>query len=138
MTGRDKVAHINYTKKKMRIKSTYDSAFVVALKEATTSRRWDPRNKEWAIDTDEYKNALEVVHQFYDTVREENKPPAEMKPKVKTKSSFVGKSSITKKHPSMNLETWIDGACEPINPGGTATYGVVLKNNMILSLEKLG
>jgi len=25
------------------------------------------------------------------------------------------------------LEVWIDGACEPVNPGGTATYGLVIK-----------
>jgi len=24
---------------------------------------------------------------------------------------------------------WFDGACEPINPGGTATFGVVVKDN---------
>lgn len=27
----------------------------------------------------------------------------------------------------MKLEVWIDGACEPINPGGTASYGMVVK-----------
>jgi ribonuclease HI len=27
------------------------------------------------------------------------------------------------------LEVWIDGACEPVNPGGTASYGVVVKSN---------
>jgi len=26
------------------------------------------------------------------------------------------------------LKIWIDGACEPVNPGGTATYGVVVKH----------
>ena len=25
------------------------------------------------------------------------------------------------------LEVWIDGACEPINPGGIASYGLVVK-----------
>ena len=29
------------------------------------------------------------------------------------------------------LEVWIDGACEPINPGGTASYGVVIKNDEV-------
>lgn len=27
-----------------------------------------------------------------------------------------------------HLQLWFDGACEPINPGGCATYGWVLKN----------
>jgi len=27
------------------------------------------------------------------------------------------------------LEVWIDGACEPINPKGTASYGLVIKRN---------
>lgn len=25
------------------------------------------------------------------------------------------------------LNVWIDGACEPVNPGGTASYGLVVK-----------
>jgi ribonuclease HI len=24
---------------------------------------------------------------------------------------------------------WFDGACEPVNPGGTATFGVIIKDN---------
>lgn len=27
----------------------------------------------------------------------------------------------------MKLIIWIDGACEPVNPGGTATYGLLVK-----------
>lgn len=27
------------------------------------------------------------------------------------------------------LNAWIDGACEPFNPGGTASYGLVVKRN---------
>jgi len=27
------------------------------------------------------------------------------------------------------LIAFIDGACEPVNPGGTASYGVVVKSN---------
>jgi len=27
------------------------------------------------------------------------------------------------------LEVWIDGACEPVNPKGTASYGLVIKQN---------
>jgi len=30
------------------------------------------------------------------------------------------------------LEVWIDGACEPINPKGTASYGLVIKHNGIV------
>ncbi|MCK4388080.1 MAG: ribonuclease HI family protein [Dehalococcoidia bacterium] len=26
------------------------------------------------------------------------------------------------------LQVWIDGACEPVNPGGIASYGVVVKS----------
>jgi len=34
------------------------------------------------------------------------------------------------------LEVWIDGACEPINPRGTASYGLVVKhNNKLLHSE---
>lgn len=29
------------------------------------------------------------------------------------------------------LEVWIDGACEPVNPGGTASYGVMVKSEGI-------
>lgn len=29
----------------------------------------------------------------------------------------------------MVIEIWIDGACEPVNPGGTATYGLVVKDD---------
>jgi len=28
----------------------------------------------------------------------------------------------------MSLQVYIDGACEPVNPGGTATYGVVVRH----------
>lgn len=27
------------------------------------------------------------------------------------------------------LKIWIDGACEPVNPGGTASYGIVVKHH---------
>ncbi|MBA7550007.1 hypothetical protein ES705_42512 [subsurface metagenome] len=30
------------------------------------------------------------------------------------------------------LEAWIDGACEPFNPGGTASYGMVVKRKFTL------
>ncbi len=29
----------------------------------------------------------------------------------------------------LKLIAFIDGACEPVNPGGTASYGVVAKSN---------
>ena len=29
------------------------------------------------------------------------------------------------------LEVWIDGACEPINPGGTASYGLIIKRQIV-------
>ena len=25
----------------------------------------------------------------------------------------------------IDIEVWIDGACEPVNPGGTVSYGLV-------------
>jgi ribonuclease HI len=28
-----------------------------------------------------------------------------------------------------NYVAWFDGACEPVNPGGTASFGVVIKDN---------
>ena len=28
---------------------------------------------------------------------------------------------------------WFDGACEPVNPGGTASFGVVVKEKMVPS-----
>lgn len=27
------------------------------------------------------------------------------------------------------IEVWFDGCCEPVNPGGNASYGVYIKNN---------
>ena len=27
------------------------------------------------------------------------------------------------------IEAWFDGACEPVNPGGTASYGVIVTRN---------
>src|SRR5215831_16782417 len=27
------------------------------------------------------------------------------------------------------IEAWFDGACEPVNPGGTASYGVIIMQN---------
>ena len=38
------------------------------------------------------------------------------------------KSKQQKKLAKDRLKIWIDGACEPINPGGTASYGVVVKH----------
>jgi len=34
---------------------------------------------------------------------------------------------MSKTKPSVSLEAWIDGICEPVNPGGTAGYGLVVK-----------
>ena len=36
------------------------------------------------------------------------------------------------------LEAWIDGACEPFNPGGTASYGMVVKRKFTLLLRRAG
>lgn len=33
------------------------------------------------------------------------------------------------------LRVWIDGACEPVNPGGTASYGVVVKHGEEILFE---
>jgi ribonuclease HI len=37
------------------------------------------------------------------------------------------------------IEIYFDGACEPINPGGTAAYGFLIKkdNKTILKMPKL-
>ncbi len=37
------------------------------------------------------------------------------------------------------IEAWIDGACEPVNPGGTASFGVLVKQNgvKIYSVAKI-
>ena len=97
MRSRNRVAHIRYTKTKMLITSTYDAEFVLALKHATTSRRWKPQNKEWIVNIDERKNALEVIHRFYDAVIEENEAPLEQKLKSKAKSLVDGETNITRK-----------------------------------------
>ena len=36
------------------------------------------------------------------------------------------------------LEAFIDGACEPINPGGTAGYGIVVKSSGVIIFKKSG
>lgn len=36
------------------------------------------------------------------------------------------------------IEIWIDGLCEPVNPGGTTTYGVVVKQNKKTIDQKSG
>jgi len=36
------------------------------------------------------------------------------------------------------LQIWIDGACEPTNPGGTASYGVVAKEGFTTIFTKSG
>ena len=42
-----------------------------------------------------------------------------------------GTSRRIKRHHSEEpgILAWFDGACEPVNPGGTATLGVVIKDN---------
>lgn len=37
------------------------------------------------------------------------------------------------------LKVWIDGACEPVNPNGTASYGVVVQrdNEIILKFSRV-
>ena len=37
------------------------------------------------------------------------------------------KSKQQKELAKDRLRVWIDGACEPVNPGGTASYGVLVK-----------
>jgi ribonuclease HI len=36
------------------------------------------------------------------------------------------------------IEAWFDGACEPRNPGGTASYGVLIKQHGVVLLERNG
>lgn len=38
------------------------------------------------------------------------------------------KSKLQKEWARDRLKVWIDGACEPVNPGGTASYGVLVKH----------
>lgn len=38
------------------------------------------------------------------------------------------KSKQQKELAKDRLRVWIDGTCEPVNPGGTASYGVVVKH----------
>ena len=114
-----KVAYICYTKAEMRIRSTYDPDFNETLKVAVISRQWDPKTKEWVIDINESGKALKIIQRFYNTIIEDNKPLQEPKKRriqpSRVKPTFAG------------MEAWIDGACEPVNPGGTASYGLVVK-----------
>ena len=36
------------------------------------------------------------------------------------------------------LTVWIDGACEPVNPGGVASYGLLVKDGDIVLLSEGG
>ena len=33
---------------------------------------------------------------------------------------------------------WFDGACGPVNPGGTATYGIMVKDQMVSATWSTG
>jgi ribonuclease HI len=126
-----KVAYICYTKAEMRIRSTYDPDFNETLKVAVISRQWDPKTKEWVIDINESGKALKIIQRFYNTIIEENKPPKKPKKRrnqpSRVKPTFAGIASASDQEIDAGLEAWIDGACEPFNPGGTTSYGLVVK-----------
>ena len=54
-------------------------------------------------------------------------PPS---PPPSTSSSLPPPLPPPRREGSMNdYLAWFDGACEPVNPGGTASFGVVIKDN---------
>ena len=142
MRDGSKAAYIYYTKGKMRIRSTYDPVFVATLKVAVLSRQWDLKTKEWVIDIDESEKALKVTQRFYNTIIEENKPPQKPKKRrnrpSRVKHAFAGIASASDQEIDADLEVWIDGACEPVNPGGTASYGLVVKRKHETVVRKAG
>ncbi len=119
MADKKREAYIYCTRDKVRISTPYNADFVTALKEGLSSRRWDQKRKEWIINIEEYDKALEIMNRFYDNVKVAERKKGVQKPRRKQqdKDSYL----------RPDLEIWIDGACEPINPGGTASYGLVIK-----------
>lgn len=123
-----KIIHIRYNDSEMFIMSPYDPDFVSALKKSTISRKWNRENKEWVIAIKEREAALNVVRQFFLLV-EDNKLLQPLEPL----SCF---DAVDKYIANVPLEVWIDGACEPVNPGGTASYGLVVKQRDKTILRK--
>ncbi len=96
MGEKKQAARIRYTLLNMRVMAAYDPDFVAELKALLTSRKWDPKAKEWVIDLRERKEALKIIRQFYDPIIEENAPLGEQQKNRKKRkqstprASFVG------------------------------------------------
>jgi ribonuclease HI len=111
----------------MYISFPYNAELVSVLKEKTKSRKWNPRTKEWVVDVKEKNKALEALSQFCDIVEAE--PPAEIPEAL---PCFDNPVRLVAGAP---IDAWTDGACQPVNPGGTASYGLLIKqgDNVIAS-----
>ncbi len=123
-----KNATIKYDGNTMYIGFPYSAEAVSALKETTKSRRWNPATKQWAIDIEERHSAIDALRQFFDVV-EVNQPDSAQTPSTLSENKgnlFTG----------VQLDAWTDGACQPVNPGGTAGYGLVVKRGNETILRK--
>jgi len=134
----DKSAHVRYDDSRMFIVSPYDPNFVSTLKELTKSRKWNNTTKEWIVNITERTVALNVIRQFF-TLVEDNNPPKETEIRQSQAQEPLTCFDAAKKYVAgLPLEAWIDGACEPVNPGGTASYGVVVKQRNEIILREAG
>jgi ribonuclease HI len=123
-------ANIKYKDETMYISFQYNAELVALLKQKTSSRKWNPRTKEWAVDIKEKNKALEALKQFCEVVEAE--PPAET-PEVMP--CFDNPAILVAGAP---IDDWTDGACRPVNPGGTASYGLIIKQGDNVIASKCG
>jgi len=117
-------ATVKYSKTEMFISTPYLAEFVTAIKEQLETRRWNPKTKEWIVNKKERETALYLLQQFYEI--DETNQLTEIEP-VKTVELIPCFDNTDKLKPGVPINAWIDGACEPVNPGGTASYGLVIK-----------
>lgn len=141
MKNREKIAYIRYTDSAMFILAPYNTDFISELKKSTKTRKWSKENKEWVVDIEERETVLNIALQHF-PVLEDNKPPKRSDTE-RDRSSANTTSSLCldntdKYNSSIPVQAWIDGACEPVNPGGTASYGLVVKQRNTILLRKAG
>lgn len=127
-------AYLTQKGKQVIVTSPYNSDFVVQLKAATKTRRWNPEKKAWSVDISEKQQLIDVAGQFYQIIEESvpSEPPGKPTPSTAAKS---GEDKVPFLKPGSHVEIWTDGACSS-NPG-PGGYGIIFKSKGN-TLEKSG
>jgi ribonuclease HI len=132
-----KVAYIRYEDSKMHILSPYNEEFISLLKSNTKTRKWNLETKKWVVDVSEREEALKILKKYFSVVEDNSFQRKEIRELVATVGDICINNTF-KYNPNILTDAWIDGSCLPINPGGTAGYGLIVKQKDMIIFQSAG